>query len=242
MVATAHSLLIGIYGPEEPIHSQGRRSLWPSGYAAAIAEAGGTPVPLGESLSRRSQRELSEKVHAIIWTGRSGDVAQVTPDDARFCEWCRKNRTPLLAVDNGLQLLNMALGGSLHLDLARERPEALQHRHPPEKGLRHAIDIRPGTKLANIYGEGELVVNSEHRRAICHVAREFRVCAMALDGIIEAIETEHTDWFALGVQWRPAAATASGLDIQLFRGLLEICQSRLRRVPRRSRAACTSAA
>src|SRR5439155_6776041 len=77
------------------------------------------------------------------------------------------------------------------------------------------------THLADVYGEGEIVVNSEHRQAICRPARGFRVSARALDGVIEAIESEIEDWFALGVQWRPASATASGLDIQLFRGLVD---------------------
>ena len=47
-----------------------------------------------------------------------------------------------------------------------------------------------------------------------------------LDGVIEAIEADAADWFALGVQWHPASATASGLDIQLFRGLVNACHER----------------
>src|SRR5207249_1920470 len=114
-------------------------------------------------------------------------------------------------------------GGTVHFDLPRDVPEALQHRHPPERGLRHAINVLPDTKLAGVYGEGEVVVNSEHRRAVARVARGFRVSAQALDGVTEAIEAENS-WFALGVQWQPASATASGLDIQLFRGLVQACK------------------
>jgi gamma-glutamyl-gamma-aminobutyrate hydrolase PuuD len=107
-------------------------------------------------------------------------------------------------------------------DQPRDLPEALQHRHPPERGLRHAINVFPGTQLAELYGEGEVVVNSEHRRAVQRVARGFKVGAQALDGVIESIEAEE-GWFALGVQWQPASPTASGLDIQLVRGLVEAC-------------------
>jgi putative glutamine amidotransferase len=96
--------------------------------------------------------------------------------------------------------------------------------------------------LARIYGEGELVVNSEHRYAINRVARGFHVSARALDGIIEAIEADAEDWFAIGVQWRPAAVTASGLDIQLFRGLIDAARGRFSAVSRRPRVACTTAA
>ena len=83
-----------------------------------------------------------------------------------------------------------------------------------------------GTQLADIYGEGEIVVNSEHRRAVQRIARGFRASALALDGVVEAIEAVREDWFALGVQWHPASATASGLDIQVFRGLVTAAQRR----------------
>ena len=72
--------------------------------------------------------------------------------------------------------------------------------------------------------------------AVCRVARGFRVCAQALDGVIEGIES-HGDWWALAVQWNPAAATASGLDIQLFRGLVEASLARLQPVPEGEHAA-----
>ena len=133
---------------------------------------------------------------------------------------------PLLGIDHGLHLINTAHGGTVHFDLPRDQPDALQHRHPPERGLRHAINVLPSTRLADLYGEGEVVVNSEHRRAVQRVARGFRVSAQALDGVIEAVEAD-SDWFALGVQWEPASGTASGLDIQLFRGLVDACQRRL---------------
>src|SRR5438094_422677 len=101
--------------------------------------------------------------------------------------------------------IRIGIGGSVYLDLARELPEALQHRHPPEHGLRHAILVEPDTNLADLYGEGEIVVNSEHRQAVCRLARGFRIGARALDGVIEAIELDSQDWFALGVQGRPAS-------------------------------------
>jgi putative glutamine amidotransferase len=120
--------------------------------------------------------------------------------------------------------LNTAYGGSLYLDLPREFPQASQHQHAYERGDRHAISVEGGTRLAGLYGEGEIVVNSEHRGAICRIARGFRVSARALDGVIEAIEVEEDGWFAVGVQWHPASASASGLDIQVFRGLIEACR------------------
>jgi putative glutamine amidotransferase len=204
--------------------------------------AGGEPVMLGETAAGRHWWTELESVHALIWTGRSSAAVQALPEEIRLCNWCRKNRFPLLAVDDALHLLNTSYDGALYLDVSRECPEALQHRQPPEPGVRHAISIERGSRLADIYGEGELVVNSEHRRAVSRVARGFHASARALDGVIEAIEADAENWFALGVQWRPAATTASGLDIQLFRGLLDAARGRLPSASRRARVACTSAA
>jgi putative glutamine amidotransferase len=234
---------VAVYGPEEPLTNESRGcNLWPMGYGATLTAAGAQPLQLSEPEAKYSWGELLREVDALVWTGRFRPDLTLTSNEERLCQWCKKNHLPLLAVDEAMHALNSAFGGTLHNDLSKERPEALQHRHPPERGLRHAIEIVPGTHLADIYGEGELVVNSEHRRGVARVARGFRESAKALDGIIEAIEAESENWYCLAVQWRPAAATASGLDIQLFRGLIEASRNRPVSAPKRSRSACTSAA
>jgi putative glutamine amidotransferase len=212
------------------------------GYIPAVTTAGAEAIPLGEVPSGNSWGEILRDIDAVVWTGRYRSDLTLTTTEEKLCQWCRKNRLPLLAVDEAMHGLNSAFSGTLHYDLSKERPEALQHRHPPERGLRHAIEVVPGTHLCDIYGEGELVVNSEHRRGINKIARGFRASAKALDGIIEAIEAEAPDWYCLGVQWRPAAATASGLDIQLFRGLIEAGRIRFEGAPRHLRNACSPAA
>jgi len=243
MIATTSPVRIGIYGSEEAPSNEGRGcGLWPTGYAAALSAAGATPVFLGDHPTRRSEEDNLETIQGLVWTSRPRAAATPTSEEQRVCRWCRKHKLPLLAVDHALHALNAVHGGTLYADLPRERPEALQHRHPPEKGLRHAINVVPGTRLAQMYGEGEIVVNSEHRQAICTVAREFRVSAQALDGIIEAIEAQAEDWFAVGVQWRPASTSASGLDIQIFRGLIEAAEQHLGTPGKRARTACSSAA
>jgi putative glutamine amidotransferase len=243
MVASITSLRVGIYGPEEVAGNESRGcGLWETGYAAAVRMAGAEPVLLGETAAGRPWAAVLEDLHALIWTGRSADTLQPLSEEVRLCNWCRKHGLPLLAVDDALHVLNTVYDGTLYVDLSKERPEALQHRHPPERGLRHAISVSRGSRLARIYGEGELIVNSEHRRAVSRAAHGFRVSAQALDGIIEAIETDSDTWFAIGVQWRPAAVTASGLDIQLFRGLIDAARGRMPTASKRPRLACTSAA
>jgi putative glutamine amidotransferase len=241
MPPIASAIRIGIYAADDPARNERHGcGLWLAGYSACVSAAGGTPVLLEEKKGGPGLDELLVGVHGVVLGGNKEFTGKQTVDAEWLCEWCKKHNLSLLAVDHGLHALNGTHGGSLYLDLSRELPEALQHRHPPERGLRHAINVERGTRLAAIYGEGEVVVNSEHRRAVCRVARGFRVCARALDGVVEAIEAEAANWFALGVQWHPASATASGLDIQLFRGLVEACARQTHKKP--SRAARVHAA
>jgi putative glutamine amidotransferase len=218
---------IGIYGSDEVIGNQSRGcSLWPAGYGAIVNTAGGTPVSL-RLPHGCSWDELLTEIDGVVFAENKTATSRHQAEEERLCEWCRELRLPLLAIDHGMHILNTTYGGTLYLDLTRDQPQALQHQRLPEPGDRHAIVVLGDTRLAQCYGEDEIVVNSEHRRAVCRVARGFRVSARALDGVIEAIEMESDEWYAVGVQWRPAAASASGLDIQIFRGLVEACKERM---------------
>ena len=227
MPPPAFSPRIGVYGRDQ-IAGAGPRgcALWAPGYAAALTEAGGTPAALDLPDLRSFWEEAPEGIDGILFLGGEPQTARRAASEERLCLWCQEQRLPLLGIDQGLHVLNVAFGGALHLDLRRELPLALQHQHVPEPGDRHAINVTPGTRIARFYGEGEIVVNSEHLRAVSKVARGFTVSARALDGVVEAIESESDDWFAIGVQWHPASASASGLDIQLFRGFIDACRER----------------
>jgi putative glutamine amidotransferase len=227
MSTSSFSPRIGIYGSEPSLDAQNRGcGLWPVGYAAAVTAAGGTPAQISMPESGHALDETLLELDGIVFLGREKTTARQAANEERLCRWCREREVPILGVDGGMHSLNVAFGGTLHVDLPKELPNALQHRHPPEPGVRHALTVESGTRLAQLYGEGEIVVNSEHSRAVCKVARGFRVSGRALDGVVEAIEAETDGWFAVGVQWHPGSGTASGLDIQLFRGLIEACRDR----------------
>jgi gamma-glutamyl-gamma-aminobutyrate hydrolase PuuD len=228
-MTTRPTIRIGIYGPDVSAGEKNGCGLWPAGVAAAVTASEAEPLFLPEA-SERSWGEVLEDVHGVVLIGHDRNHRRSITDAEALVTWCHDHSIPFLGVDHGLLLMNSAHGGTLHNDLPRDLPEALQHRHPPERGLRHAINVLPDTLLASLYGEGEVVVNSEHRKAVNRVARGLRVCAQALDGVIEGIESAG-EWWALAVQWNPAAATASGLDIQLFRGLVEACARRLQPAP-----------
>jgi putative glutamine amidotransferase len=218
---------IGIYGFDESADQPSKGcNLWPAGYGAAITAAEGSPVALAWPKAGCAWDDFLAEIDAIVFLGGETTKARQAANEERLCQWCREREIPFLGIDHGMHVLNASYGGTTHFDLSRELPNALQHRHPPEPGVRHAIMVEPGTRLAQIYGEGEIVVNSEHTRAVARVARGFRVSGRALDGVVEAIEAECDGWFAMGVQWHPASVTASGLDIQLFRALVEATRER----------------
>ena len=73
---------------------------------------------------------------------------------------------------------------------------------------RHALEVTPGSLMERVYGEGEIRVNSMHHMAIDDLAPGFEVTARCPDGIVEAIESQMPDWFAMGTQFHPEARTA----------------------------------
>jgi putative glutamine amidotransferase len=225
MATPAYSPRIGIFGTDETAAAIPRGcNLWPLGYAAAITAAEATPVPLQMPEDHLGWDEILDGLDGVLLLGGFRSNAHQAACEERLCLECQERGLPFLGVDHGLHVLNRAFGGTSHADVSREVPQAVQHLHPPEPGDRHAITVTETSRLARLYGEGEIVVNSEHRQAVNKVARGFIVSARALDNIIEAIETDMDGWFAMGVQWHPASASASGLDIQLFRGLVDACR------------------
>ena len=113
---------------------------------------------------------------------------------------------PVLAICRGLQLLNVAMGGSL-----RQHIEGHDRRKIP---VAHAVAIAPGSRVAEILGPGEYAVNSRHHQCAGRVADRLLVTAAAPDGVIEALEMPGKG-FVLAVQWHPEARPRSR-DAALF--------------------------
>jgi putative glutamine amidotransferase len=129
-------------------------------------------------------------------------------------------RMPVFGVGVGMQLLNVSQGGNLFLHIAEDVPRALPHSDPMDPAHRHALEVKPGSLMERVYGEGEIRVNSMHHMAVDEVARGFSVTARCPDGITEAIESRRADWFAFGTQFHPESDSASALDLRIFEEFL----------------------
>src|SRR5215213_4847240 len=116
------------------------------------------------------------------------------------------DRKPVLGICRGIQLLNIALGGTLYQDIPSELPEASDHyassQMPGRAHLAHPITLEPGSWLAAQLGAHDLVVNTFHHQALCAIAPGLHVTGRAPDGVIEAVEGDGPG-FVVGVQCHP---------------------------------------
>ena len=120
----------------------------------------------------------------------------------------RARRLPVLAICRGIQLLNVALGGTLWQDLPSERASTLRHDQPREAEARtHDVALAAGSRLAGATGTLAMSVNSYHHQAVRELAPGLRVSATSADGLVEGVESEDPTWWVLAVQWHPEDLT-----------------------------------
>jgi gamma-glutamyl-gamma-aminobutyrate hydrolase PuuD len=148
----------------------------------------------------------------------------------------RERRLPIFAICRGIQVLNVAFGGTLVQDIPSQVHGALAHtlKVPPNEPytLAHEVWLEKGSLLSNLMGErlsdGDACeVNSRHHQAVKSVASGFKVSATAPDGVIEAIEDPAAE-FCLGVQWHPENFWRTGEFRSLFEGFLEAAKTAAR--------------
>jgi putative glutamine amidotransferase len=188
-------------------------------YVAAVREAGLVPLVV-PPVSEREVAEILTTVAGVVLTGGEdvdpaeyGAVAASqteAPHAARdACELAmtrlaHERRVPTLAICRGIQVANVALGGTLVQDIETECPTALAHERSDQRNARvHDVRVESSSALAKALGADRLTVNSSHHQALARVAEGLRVTARAPDTIIEGAEWVADDWWMLGVQWHP---------------------------------------
>ena len=128
---------------------------------------------------------------------------------------------PALGICRGLQVMNVARGGTLIQDLPSENPSEVTHRRRKEPNRRdHPVHVRPGTRLAEIAGAAEIDVNSRHHQAVDRASEDFVVTATAPDGVIEALEARDGRWL-VAVQWHPENLHDDPASQRLFREFVQ---------------------
>ena len=203
-----------------------------AGYFQSIAEAGGIPVIIPPMQDHESVCAVLDRVNGFVMIGGADldprndgfmlhpsvkplDPLRETSDRMLIAEIAER-RMPVFGIGTGMQLLNIQQGGNLFLHLKEDLPSAVPHYDPQDANHRHTLDVISDSLIGRVYGDGEIRVSSRHHMAIDEVAPGFRVTARCPDGVIESIESEMMDWFALGTQFHPECGAASALDIRIF--------------------------
>jgi putative glutamine amidotransferase len=180
-------------------------------YPRAVADAGGIPLTMPVGKSRELIAECVRRCDGVLLTG--GDdieprlykdqvpeklqrTVDTTPDggerDLReliLIDEVFRQRKPLLAICRGHQLLNIALGGTLVVDIPTEVPQALNHgRMDKRSEVVHEVQLTGGSLLSKITGKRTLGVNSTHHQAVGRVAEMLQVTGASGDGVVESME------------------------------------------------------
>lgn len=231
--------------PDGPAGLTPPRAWLNNAYLRAVQQAGGVPVLLPPHLDDRALDALWSRLDGLLLTG-GGDVdpSRFTADarhptvgdvsEARdrleiaVTERALHDERPLLAICRGIQVLNVALGGSLYQDIAGETGSTIAHSQTEARDRpTHPVKVMgEGTRLGTALGAPEVEVNSMHHQAIKRLGRALREVAWAPDGIIEGIEIPEASALVLGVQWHPEELAAHDPAARnLFRALVTAAES-----------------
>lgn len=210
-------------------------------YVTAVVKAGGIPLLLPATSDAGVMAATLEHVDGVLLTGgvdvdphyfgeephpMLGDVnARRDTFEMLLIHQAVAREMPIFGICRGMQMLNVALGGTLWQDIPSQVPDADNHRVTVEHGspIAHTVDIEPGTTSAMVMGATTLAVNSRHHQAVREVAPSLKVTGHSPDGIAEMLEG-YPDRPILAVQWHPENFAATDNDtvmIRFFKFLVE---------------------
>ena len=212
-------------------------------YINAVVESGGIPIVIPNLENVEDIDAYIDIIDGIIFTGgedigphyfHEEPARQVTEistnrdlTELALFKTAYERKMPILGICRGLQLINVALGGSLYQDIYSQVPGV--HGHTCEINLKeayHSISITRGTIAHEIFQTEKLGVNSLHHQAIRDLADNLKVSATASDGIIEVIESTR-DNFVLGLQFHPETMAMKYKEyLKPFKYFIEECSQK----------------
>ncbi len=193
----------------------------PESYLKAVRAAGGTPLLIPVNLSNAELDELLPRLDGVLFPGGGdidpalfagrphAEVYGIDPDRDRIelhlTRRAAEGQKPFFGICRGIQVINVAMGGSLYTHIADQHPDALRHDwYPdvPREYLAHPVQVAADSQLAEVLGQTAVETNSLHHQGVDRVAPGLKAVAWAPDGLVEAVELPGHP-FGLGVQWHP---------------------------------------
>jgi len=210
----------------------------PGDYVNAVTRAGGIPVIISVYEHFEDCRELLGGLDGVLLIG-GGDIdprfygeeksalcGRPAPErdeqEISIARFAVENNIPLLGICRGIQVLNVALGGTLWQDLEHDGGYNSHRYTVPRNEIRHYVNLSKGSVLNKIYGTDKLGVNSFHHQAVKRAAEGTSVIAESEDGVVEAIEVNGKS-FAVAVQWHPEMMYDSAEQRKLFDFFIAKC-------------------
>lgn len=214
-------------------------------YVDSIAEAGGMPVLLPLLTNKELLREAYDSVDGLLIPGgedvhprfygetpheKLGTTSEIRDEvEIQLIRWAYEDDKPVLGVCRGLQIINVALGGSLIQDIPSQQPSELVHSPDEDRpnmwdAGSHSIAIAPTSQLASILKRPSIDVNSLHHQAVKKLSNKLTVTAKAPDGTVEAFEGSGKRFF-IALQCHPEMLWQKATDplwLNLFKNFIEI--------------------
>lgn len=190
-------------------------------YTRAVDLAGGAPVLIPLQLSEETLQSIFARLDGLLLAGgldvhpnEFGEellpecgAIDMPRDQAELAltRWALAASQPVFGICRGIQVLNVAAGGSLYQDIASQLTTDLKHDyHTPEaRVLAHTVEIESASRVARTMGTTHVEVNSLHHQALKEIAPGLHVVARSPDGIVEAVEATDDHRFVVGVQFHP---------------------------------------
>ncbi|GHU62534.1 peptidase C26 [Clostridia bacterium] len=212
-------------------------------YERVIKEAGGIPFILPLEAEKEDYLSLLSLVDGVLFTG-GGDIYPFLfgEEGLKGCgnvnfyrdeleiwlfQQCFDLNKAVLGICRGLQMMNVAMGGSIYQDISSEYSRKIQiaHQQPFDFSLAvHSVNLQKDSQLATLLGQNRIRVNSVHHQGIKALADAFYGTAYALDGLCEAIEAKEKN-FILGVQWHPERMYKKDKNsLLLFQAFIHACE------------------
>lgn len=212
------------------------------GYVEGINNAGGFAVLLPLKISREMLDEALDRFDGFLLAGGAdidarcfgeenlkfnGEISPLRDElEIELARVAIDSGKSLLAICRGVQVLNVALGGTLYQDIHTQMKdrELLKHwQEAPDWYPVHDVSLDRDTKLWNCFQKDTLGVNSFHHQAVKDIGKGLRTAAISSDGVIEALEHE-SHRFAVGVQWHPELMWRENSSfLELFKAFVRAC-------------------